>query len=425
MRMLVSSLLLLGCIWVAVVGQADETNGTSAMNETDEITVGLVHHTLAGNHFIGGNAAIAQTEGQVIALSDEPRWIVGHATGDTVTWFVQTATSELLRVNRSVDGPQVESLGSWPTLPVLRNGEPLRPLDAVANPLSPPVPLLGGRLLQVTDSGVLVLLDTEGEISRVELNAPADARPVVSADGRIALYTQGTNQRYVHAIMGDDIEGASLMVLRVEGDALVPFEELPLFGDAVYEGLYPFWADVNEDGVEDLVTTVSDGRVGSRLRAYLLTEGATLTVDGPAIGRPGRWQHQLAWGPFGVNGENQLVEVLTPHIGGVVRLYRFSGTSLEIVASQPGYTSHVIGSRNLDMAVGGDFDNDGRPEIVMPSQSRTTLAGIQRTATGTRIAWEVSLDGSLSTNVAATTTANGENALAVGTQDGRLLIWQP
>ena len=51
----------------------------------------------------------------------------------------------------------------------------------------------------------------------------------------------------------------------------------------------------------------------------------------------------------------QLVEVLTPHIGGVVRFYEFTGTELSIISQLGGYTSHVIGSRNLDMGSRGRF----------------------------------------------------------------------
>ena len=77
---------------------------------------------------------------------------------------------------------------------------------------------------------------------------------------------------------------------------------------------------------------------------------------GPAIGRGNRWRHQIAVAPFGPNGERELVDVLTPHIGGVVEFYRMVGDRIEIVATVPGFTSHVIGSRNLDLALAADAD---------------------------------------------------------------------
>jgi hypothetical protein len=67
---------------------------------------------------------------------------------------------------------------------------------------------------------------------------------------------------------------------------------------------------------------------------------------------------------------------------GVVEFYQWREDTLQIVARVPGYTSHVIGTRNLDMAAAGDFDGDGRFELLLPNQQRTTLGGIRRTEDG-------------------------------------------
>ena len=73
-------------------------------------------------------------------------------------------------------------------------------------------------------------------------------------------------------------------------------------------------------------------------------------------------------------------------------------------------------------AVAGDFDGDGQPEIVLPSQDRSRIAGIANTATGAEVVWELSLDGTLVTNLAAINTANGL-ALAAGRSDGTVRLW--
>ncbi|MEL7432903.1 MAG: hypothetical protein AAFN11_03050 [Chloroflexota bacterium] len=115
--------------------------------------------------------------------------------------------------------------------------------------------------------------------------------------------------------------------------------------------------------------------------------------------------------------------MLTPHIGGVVRFYQYQGDRLEIVAELSGYTSHVIGSRNLDMAVAGDFNGDGIPEIVLPSQDRMTIAGIQRTETGATVVWQLPLNAPVVTNLAAYETETGL-ALATGLQSGVVRVWE-
>ena len=38
---------------------------------------------------------------------------------------------------------------------------------------------------------------------------------------------------------------------------------------------------------------------------------------------------------------------------------------LNLVAQHDGVTSHLVFSRNLDMALAGDLDGDGQPELVV------------------------------------------------------------
>ncbi|PKB69635.1 MAG: hypothetical protein BZY77_04170 [SAR202 cluster bacterium Io17-Chloro-G5] len=63
-----------------------------------------------------------------------------------------------------------------------------------------------------------------------------------------------------------------------------------------------------------------------------------------------------------------MAEVLTPHIGGIAGFCRMDGDSLNLVTQQDGVTSHPVFSRNLDMALAGDLDGDGQPELVVFDQ---------------------------------------------------------
>lgn len=99
---------------------------------------------------------------------------------------------------------------------------------------------------------------------------------------------------------------------------------------------------------------------------------------GPAVGRGNRWRHQLSVAPFGSNGEMELAEVLTPHIGGIAGLYRLNGDSLDLVVQRDGVTYHPLGTRNLDMGLAGD----SQPELVAFNQSFTELMALRRTIDG-------------------------------------------
>ena len=115
--------------------------------------------------------------------------------------------------------------------------------------------------------------------------------------------------------------------------------------------------------------------------------------------------------------------MLTLHIGGVVELYRSADARLEIHAQASGYTSHVIGTRNLDMALSGDFNGDGRPEVVLPTQSLDELAAIQHTPEGAQEMWRLPIGGLVSTNLSAIALPGGGMALGIGREDGVLRVW--
>jgi hypothetical protein len=248
-----------------------------------------------------------------------------------------------------------------------------------------------------------------------------DARLVVSDTGQIATYTRATD-RYTHGIMGDALEGGGLAVLEVANGAVNVVAEIEL-PENVFEGISPLWADIDSDGEQEIITTYSNPRDGAALRAYE-ANGNALANTTP-IGQGGRWRHQVAVAPFGFNGETQLVDVRTPHIGGIVEFFDLVGDAIEIQNAQLGYTTHIIGSRNLDMGLAGDFDGNGIPELVGLDQIREIVLAVENTPQGVTEVWRLPLGGSISSNFAAITLPDGTAALAAGTRGGTLRIWQP
>lgn len=117
--------------------------------------------------------------------------------------------------------------------------------------------------------------------------------------------------------------------------------------------------------------------------------------------------------------------MLTPHLGGGVQFYRLNGNSLDVVARLTGYTSHQIGSRNLDMAAAGDFDGDGRLELLLPDNGFLRLEAIQRSAQGAEVVWTVQTGAQMTTNLATTKLVGGGMAVGIGRADGVLRVWVP
>ena len=75
------------------------------------------------------------------------------------------------------------------------------------------------------------------------------------------------------------------------------------------------------------------------------------------------------------------------------------------------------------MAVAGDFDGDGRVELLVPNQTLDEIGGIRRTSDGAEVAWTLPIDGKVSTNMAAVPSGSGGLMLGLGREDGVLLVW--
>lgn len=248
---------------------------------------------------------------------------------------------------------------------------------------------------------------------------------VVVDDGSWSAALVGPTDRYPHGALGDRIEAEAVQVL---GSGLPPSgvtfgPEAP----AVIEGIAPILVDVDDDGTPEVVVTESDAEVGARLALWSI-EGTRLAVSDP-IGRGNRWRNQLAAAPVGPDGALEVIDVRTPHLGGTVQFFQVDGDRLVQVASRSGFTSHVIGSRNLDLGVVIDADGDGRLDVVVPSDDRRHLGVLTRVGDTVEETALVELPGRLSTNIGVSAVGGKDGdgdqrlAIAVGTGDGILRIW--
>jgi hypothetical protein len=432
-------LLVLGCL-VMVMGvsaQEDPTtdNPSPPLSTTFNFTTPA--HRQDGNRVVAGSGTFPNVESHDVPLGSIPMWAIGAPVGEQdAVWIAVDAGGILYGIYRfdaaySITDPLPTTLPAG--MP------PVMASDGIGSYIDFQFPVnlaplthatrAPERVAYITDSGSLSLLDADNRPLVVfDAAAAPDSRVVLNDLGLAAVYIGATDSRYVHDVLGDALESTSLIIFDMGFGQVIGRVTLP--DDQVFEGISPFWADVNGDGQFDIVTTVSDATNGSRIRVYQ-ADGTPL-AEGPAIGRGGRWRHQIAWAAFGVDGEYLLAEVLTPHEGGIVGFFRFDASTnrLERVARVDGYTSHIPNSRNVDMAVAGDFDGDGQVELVLPTQDLSQIAGLALTADNEIVErWSLPLDGTLMTNLSAVTLADGRLALAAGIRkaDGSyiLRIWIP
>jgi len=362
-----------------------------------------------------------------IELSGVPLWLVAAPFGAGSVWAVAledgTTQAFLVQSGRAVamDITSASLPAGAPAALAVAGDEAYllaAPLGG-ASELTHPVPLGGpGRLAFIDSEGDLVLWQNGSEAGGLAVDALPDARLLVDEQERVLLLTKPSS-RYPHGIAGDRLEATEITLLETH-PPLKAVTRISIPGQRVVEGISPIWADLNGDGRREIIVTISDSEQGAQVVVYF--ESGNQLAAGPAVGRGNRWRHQIAVAPLGVNGELELAEVLTPHIGGIAGFYRLDGESLNLVAQQAGVTSHTIGSRNLDMGIAGDLDGDGQPELVVFDQSFTDLTAMRRTADGIEIAWQTPVGGKAATNLASV-NLDGGISLGVGRDDGVLRIW--
>jgi hypothetical protein len=386
------------------------------------------YHRPDGNRVVSGRGALPDVLPVDIPLGGQPDWVVGAPIKGGSLWAAVLDDGTVIAF--SVIEGQAESIAvmpenlppGMPPLLIIEDGQPelVTPPTTSASVSTHPVVLSSGKLAFVADSGDLAI-HKDGQVTRLALNCLPDARILTDENDRLLLLT-GATRRYEHGVLGDDVEAASISLIETDKIPQVGLT-IPIPGDSVVEGIAPIWADLTGDGAREIVVTVSNARQGAQIIAF--DASGDQLASGPDIGTGFRWRHQLAVAPFGPNGETELAAVLTPHIGGIVEFYSMEGESLSIVATVAGYTSHVIHSRNLDMAVAGDFDGDGQLELLLPDQGRNVLGAIRRTTGGAEVAWSLPVEGKVSTNIAAVMLDDGGLAVAVGREDDVLRVWQP
>jgi hypothetical protein len=380
-----------------------------------------------GNRYVAGQAKIAPENLVELpgdgSTSERVGWIVGVADGDDVVLAVADDNGNLegFRMSTGVVASEtlnisVTSPGTPPALVAGEGALVVMPPASSGALDTNALALESGGLAFVSADGALIISDGPGN-RRLEVDALVDGRLTVSSDRRMAVLVNPTD-RYDHGVVGDRFEASGVVFVSLETQEVV---SQMTYDEDVIEGMVGMFADLDSDGIDEFILTVSNAESGARL--VVLDDQARVVAESDPIGQSGRWRHQIAAAPFGPNGEIELVDVRTPHIRGVVEYFSMQNGRLELVASLEGYSSHTIRSRNLDMAVAFDADGDGQAELVVPNQGKDELAVLKRVGDGIEVIMTLPLDGVLSSNVMAVEAADGRVILVAATANGRLLIW--
>lgn len=214
-------------------------------------------------------------------------------------------------------------------------------------------PAAGGRWQAVARSQEALLPDAR------PLQADLEGR---GDGGHIVVLAGPDAQRYRHGVLGDTMEATRVLWLERHGFEVL--RALELSAPHVFEDIAPRPVALpGQAGVIGLLT-VRAGPDGGQL-ALLSADPARpahlqLAALGETVGGFHRWLAPTTDG-------RHILAVHTPHIGGVLYVYRQDGQRLSRRRLLADVSTHAIGSRETDLAVW----LKGR--LLLPSQDRRML----------------------------------------------------
>ncbi|EKV32057.1 hypothetical protein C882_3121 [Caenispirillum salinarum AK4] len=238
----------------------------------------------------------------------------------------------------------------------------------------------------------------------------------VEGDRDIALaWLARPTPRYAHGVLGDPLEAAALRVRAANGGGIV---EHVLPETQVFEDLYPRLADLDGDGRDEVIVVRAHAARGAAVAVYGLRDDALVPLaatEPPGV--PNRWINPVGAADFDGDGFVEVAAVETPHIGGVLHVWEWRDGALHHQGSMAGVSNHAIGTPVLDLHAIADMTGDGRPDILLPDQPRTSLRVLTVTPERIREATRISLPGALGTRIVAT-----GHGFVMGTTGGDLAV---
>ncbi len=290
----------------------------------------------------------------------------------------------------------------------------------------------GAPVLKAEAGDYQILLMPGGKLALAPLPSPElevtptppdiipHARIVQGARDIRATWFASPTERYDHGVLGDHIEAAALKVETAAGEIL----SHELSGESVFEDLTPRLADIDGDGRDEIIAVRSYVDRGAAVVLFGIRDGELVRLaESDPIGMPNRWLNPIGAGDFDGDGTSEIAVIQTPHIGGILILYRWQGERLTETARRFGFSTHAMGSTVLGMSALLDLDGDGGDEILVPDQGRTDLKAISHAGGLFRILWSVPNDERIATSiVTADLDGHGGADILYGLADGSVLL---
>ena len=193
--------------------------------------------------------------------------------------------------------------------------------------------------------------------------SPAYAKPIttdfpesVTVDpnakqGIRGAWYDGATSRYAHGVLGDAIEPSMLHAISTDNTKKV---SIRLSEEHVFEDLTPRLADVNGDGLLDIVTVRSHRDKGAQIAVYSIIsdkpDQLSLIASTPYIGTRFRWLAPIGIADLNGDGAMDIAYIDRPHLAKQLTIWSYTPKGLTLITRRGGLTNHRIGE---DFITGG------------------------------------------------------------------------
>ncbi|HAV78126.1 MAG TPA: hypothetical protein DCX53_12325, partial [Anaerolineae bacterium] len=269
----------------------------------EQATLYTTQNDLTGNHVINGTTDLLDATTLDIPLDGKPTWLVSAPFKDGVvlTAIMNDGKALAFKISGQSFEPfdistNILPAGLPPVLAVTEADIQLITPPSDASQHTNPI-LIGNNLIYIASNGDLVSSNSISQ-TRLPINALIDSRILMDENNRLLILTQPTD-RYNHGVLGDAIEASAITLVETSPKLRV-MQTILIEAPDVIEGLSPIWADLDNDGVKDIIVTLSNDRSGARIVVY--REDGMLLAETPPIGLGHRWRHQIAVAEFEAGG---------------------------------------------------------------------------------------------------------------------------
>ncbi|MDH5218262.1 MAG: hypothetical protein OEX19_11225, partial [Gammaproteobacteria bacterium] len=395
----------------------DEDKTPAETQSLDNIrNVGYTYYSESGNRYVKGSGDITALTPIDIELPQNATWLVSASIGQESIWAAVLSDGQVkaFKVNGTsyedvIITPVQLSTTIPPTLIVeddgtVKLGNVFDGASSTSATLV--VDKTTGQRAYIADNGDVVLRTGTSE-QRLAVNALSHARLLMDEKKRILVLSQPSADYGHVAVLGSAYKHAKGITLIETDPEFKVVDTITFAAVDVVEGNSLIWEDVDGDGVREIITTLSNDEAGTQGgRIVVFNEEGGVYGESDAIGLHNRWRHQIAVAPFKSAEETSLVSIYIPHITPNIEYFRLDDESmrrenLDVTGSA---SSHLFTGPNIDMSLAGDFDGDGKIELMLVDRNdRKAIVAYEYSDSGIDLDWTLNLSDAITSNASAVT----------------------